>query len=82
MHFMKTIGAYEAKTQLPQLLNEAARGNRIMITKNGVPIAMLVPARTGNREPDETIAKIRAFRAGKTLGALSLKEMIEEGRRF
>lgn len=30
---------------------------------------------------DDLVARFRAFRAGKTLGGLSLKELIAEGRR-
>jgi len=40
---LKTIGAYEAKTHLPRLLDEVARGETITITKHGVPVARLVP---------------------------------------
>jgi hypothetical protein len=34
---MTTIGSYEAKTHLPELLERVARGERIMITKRGKP---------------------------------------------
>lgn len=40
---MKTVGAYEAKTHLPRLLDEVANGEEITITKHGVAVAMLVP---------------------------------------
>ena len=40
---MRSIGAYEAKTHLPRLLDEVAKGERITITKHGVPVAILVP---------------------------------------
>lgn len=42
------IGAYEAKTHLPELLEKARRGATITITKHGVPVARLVPR---NRSP-------------------------------
>ena len=42
---MVTVGSYEAKTHLPALLKRVGRGERIRITKHGVPIAMLVPIR-------------------------------------
>ena len=41
---MRTIGAYEAKTHLPRLLDEVAGGAIITITKHGQPVAVLVPA--------------------------------------
>ncbi len=39
----KSVNLYEAKTQLSKLVDEAADGARIVIAKNGVPRAMLVP---------------------------------------
>ena len=40
---MNTVGSYEAKTHLPSLLDRVAGGERITITKHGVPVAVLVP---------------------------------------
>jgi len=42
---MRTIGSYEAKTHLPRLLDEVAASREpITITKNGKPVAQLIPA--------------------------------------
>jgi len=38
---METVGAYEAKTHLPKLLERVSKGERITITKHGIPIAVL-----------------------------------------
>ncbi len=38
-----TIGAYEAKTRLADLLDRVERGEQIVITRHGKPIARLVP---------------------------------------
>lgn len=79
---MSTVGAYEAKTHLPKLLERVAGGEEITITRHGVAVARLVPAdRPGSRPAQETIAQLRAFRRGKCLGKLSLRELIEAGRR-
>jgi prevent-host-death family protein len=40
---MDTIGAFEAKTHLSTLLDRVAKGEKITITRHGVPSAMLVP---------------------------------------
>ncbi|MDP2662365.1 MAG: type II toxin-antitoxin system prevent-host-death family antitoxin [Dehalococcoidia bacterium] len=79
---MKAIGAYEAKTHLAQLLDEVARGETVTITRHGVPVAVLAPPH-GKGLPDSSaaIAALRAFRRGITLGGLSLREMIEQGRK-
>ena len=40
---MREVGAYEAKTHLPRLLDEVEAGQSITITKHGRPVAVLVP---------------------------------------
>jgi prevent-host-death family protein len=79
---MRTVGAYEAKTHLSQLLEEVTRGERVAITKNGMPVALLVPV-PPTQKPDarEVIRQLREFRRGITLGRLSVRKMIAEGRR-
>jgi prevent-host-death family protein len=78
-----SVGSYEAKTHLPRLLERVARGERITITKHGVPVAMLVPPATEDR-PDvrAAVEAMKAFRKGRSLGGLSIRAMVEEGRRF
>ena len=79
---MRTIGAYEAKTHLPRLLDEVAAGDEITITKHGVPVAVLVPATPrSTRTIAETIAALRAFRGRHPLDGLTIRELIDEGRR-
>lgn len=80
---MKKIGSYEAKTHLPKILGQIANGERITITKHGVPVAMLVPAQPARKtNPRLVIEELRMFRKVHTLGGISLRELIEEGRRF
>jgi len=79
---METIGAYEAKTHLPQLLERVSRGDRITITKHGVPIAVLQPYDPDKRiDVAAVIAELRAFRAQNRLDDLTIHDMIAEGRR-
>src|ERR1700719_1163578 len=40
---MATVGSFEAKTHLSALLDRVAKGERITITKHGVPVAVLIP---------------------------------------
>lgn len=37
------VGAYEAKTTLPELLRRVQLGQRFTITKRGQPVAQLIP---------------------------------------
>jgi prevent-host-death family protein len=84
-HSMTTIGAYEAKTHLSELLERVSRGETITITKHGKPIAQLKPFSV-KEKPDvrKVIEEFRAYsrRHGRTLGNLTIREMIEEGRRY
>lgn len=77
-----TVGAYEAKTHLPKLLEDVAAGLTITITKHGRPVARLVPPTTAERpDPAEVVASLREARRGVNLRGLSLRDLINEGRR-
>ncbi len=82
---METVGAFEAKTHLSELLERVARGEEFTITKHGKPVARLISAVARKPEPDvrQVIEELKAFSKGNTLGeGLTIREMIEEGRRF
>ncbi len=80
---MDRIASYDAKTRLHELLKRVAVGEKITITKHGVPVARLVPVPLSEKvDPETTIQELKSFRRGRTLGKLSLRQMIEEGRRF
>ena len=80
---MKSVGAYEAKTHLSGLLDEVSRGARISITRKGVPVAMMVPPLSRRKEDvAETIRKLKELRKGITLGGISVRELIDAGRRY
>ncbi|HEV8696146.1 MAG TPA: type II toxin-antitoxin system prevent-host-death family antitoxin [Candidatus Limnocylindrales bacterium] len=79
---MRSIGAYEAKTHLPRLLDEVAKGERITITKHGVPVAVLVPPGSQDtKDVDAMMARFRELRRGNRLNGLSIRQLIDEGRR-
>jgi prevent-host-death family protein len=78
---MIEVGVYEAKTRLPGLLDRVARGERVTITRHGVPVAMLVPIASAQKRPvDEAIAELRSFGRGRRLG-MSIRATIQQGRR-
>lgn len=43
---MRAVNVYTAKSTLSKLLDRAERGEEITITRNGRPVAKLVPATT------------------------------------
>ncbi len=80
---MESVGAFDAKTHLSRLLERVADGEKFTITKHGVPVALLVPVDVDTqRDSREVISELKRFRKGRTLGELSIREMVEEGRRF
>ena len=80
---MERIGAYEAKTHLPRLLDRVARGESLTITRHGKPVARLVPV-TGERErAQEAAARIRERRRHlKRVPVADLMATIHEGHRY
>ena len=79
---MRQIGAYEAKTHLSQLLEDVERGETVEITRRGSAVAILSPASSPDREArHRAIEGLRAFRASHPLGDVTIRELIDEGRR-
>jgi len=80
-----TVGAFEAKTKLSELLDLVERGGEITITRRGEPVARLVPISRGDEKAriKALIEEIKETRKGLTLGGgITVKELIEEGRRY
>jgi len=79
---MITVGAFEAKTHLSSLLERVAKGEEIVITRHGKPLARLIPVAVADRSRiDQAISKLKLLREGCTLGGLSWQELRDEGRR-
>ena len=81
---MESVGAFEAQTHLPQLLQRVADGEEITITKHGKPVARLVPPLAAKPAPDvrAAVAAMKRFRKDRSLRGLSIREVIGEGRLF
>jgi prevent-host-death family protein len=80
---MKSVGTFEAKTHLNELLKRVSKGETIRITRRGIPVAKLVPS--GDGEPKDlkkVVREIREIRQGASLGNLTIRELIDEGRRY
>lgn len=80
---MKTeIGAYEAKTRLPELLRAVQAGKRFTITNRGRAIADLVPSEDAERaDPKAAVEKFRKFiEANPVKGGPNVTALIAEGR--
>ena len=79
---MISVGTYEAKTHLTRLLDQVGQGETVTITRHGVPIALLCPVRIPTRrEKADAIARLLAFQPKQALNGLTVREMMEKGRR-
>ncbi len=78
---MTKVSAYEAKTHFSALLERVSKGESIVITKHGHEVAKLSPVQT-QMAPAEAVKRIQAMSKGKLLGDLSIRDLIEEGRRY
>jgi antitoxin (DNA-binding transcriptional repressor) of toxin-antitoxin stability system len=82
---MTSVGSYQAKTHLPELIERVGRGEKILITRRGVPVALLTqPPQHQVRDVRQAVEDMLALRnrSGPKLGNLRLRDLIEEGRRF
>ncbi len=81
---MREIQASEAKTHLPSLLDEVERGETLIITRHGKPIARIVPETDRRREEvDKAIEGIKALR--KRTGKITFDEILSarhEGHKY
>ena len=81
---MREVQASEAKTHLPQLLDEVEHGETIVITRHGKPIARLVPEADHRRaEIEKAIEGIKELR--KRTGKVTLQEILDarhEGHKY
>ena len=81
---MTSISYYEARTHFSALLDQVARGKKILITRHGRPAALLTPPPTeAEKDVRQVLEEMKALRRGNTLGkGLSIQELRDEGRRF
>jgi antitoxin (DNA-binding transcriptional repressor) of toxin-antitoxin stability system len=80
----QTIGAYEAKTHLPQFLRQVQAGQTFDISVRGVTVARLVPVQAPEKQRSQAVAQMREFtRQQHASGAgagVDLAALIAEGR--
>jgi prevent-host-death family protein len=77
---MHTVGLFEAKQKLSELVDRAREGERIGITRRGKLAAVLssAPAETSLKDVFEDIENIR--KRAKLPRGVSVKNLVEEGR--
>jgi prevent-host-death family protein len=76
---MRTVGIFEAKNRLSELVSQAERGERVLLTRNGKPVAEIVPVSRDKKQAEAAMKWILSRRW--KLGGLSIKDLVNEGRR-
>jgi prevent-host-death family protein len=81
---VQTVGTFEAKTHLTRLLGRVAKGERIVITNRGRPVAMLVPPEPSRRKNAAQIGRAMLEYRDRVKRKLrgSFREMAHEGHRY
>lgn len=78
---MQSIGAFDAKTHFSALLQQVEKGEQVLITKHGRPVAKLVSVTGSDRQQlQQTIKRLKTFGKDIKLG-LDWKMLRDEGRR-
>lgn len=81
---MIEVGAFEAKNKLSALLERVERGEEVLITRRGKPVARLVPVTPPLLDVAAAraeVARIVKRARGVKLGGTKIKDLINEGRR-
>jgi prevent-host-death family protein len=79
---MISLGSHEFEARFLELLDRVARGEENMITRDGTPLAMLVPVRPGRLDVNTAVERLEQFGKRRSLDGLSIRERIDEGRRY
>ncbi len=78
---MKTVGAFEAKTHLSELLKQAEAGETIVVTRHGQPVAQISPVATESAGvlPKEAMRRLRSL--GLRIDRDEIRGLRDAGRR-
>ena len=72
---MQTIGSYEAKTRLPELLRQVTQGEQFTITRRGVPIARIIGVEDSVVDRRAIIERMKAARAQRP--SITVRELLD-----
>jgi prevent-host-death family protein len=79
---MLSIGIYEAKTKLADLLKQVEKGELVTITNRGVPVADLVPSASRvAQQTSDAINAIKAMQKPSGIDQTQFNEMRLRGRK-
>lgn len=81
---MERIGIYDARAKFSELIERAASGEEVVITRRGKPIAKLVAAGSGSaaaaRRKSAAVKRIDRMREEFDIRGVNIRKLIEQGR--
>ena len=78
---MRTVGAYEAKTHLADLLDDVQRGIAVTITRRGKAVARLVPADEKSAGSQDAIDRWLTLRQRVRPLGMAMTQAVDLGRK-
>jgi antitoxin (DNA-binding transcriptional repressor) of toxin-antitoxin stability system len=77
---MHTVGAFEAKAKIAELLDKVAAGETVLITRRGEAAALMVPPTAIRQTRAKALGEIKRFRKSCKTGKVDIEALIDEGR--
>jgi prevent-host-death family protein len=79
---MRSIGSYQLKTHLSEILNAVEHGQTVIVTRHGKPIARIMPNETAEQEQTHQVVEaLKKFPRTRLPKGVSIRSLIEAGRR-
>ena len=77
-----TVGVFDAKMRLSELLDKVSAGDEVIIMKRGHAIARLVLMDDSGSSVEAALAALLEVRGRSLAGAETVRDLISEGRRW
>lgn len=81
---MSAVALFDAKNRLSELVDRVVAGEVIEITRRGKVVARLAPpedAATRQRSAQDAVLRLQQASQGVSLGTLSSRSLVHQGRR-
>lgn len=82
---MERVGVYDARARFSELIEQAAVGQEVVITRRGKPIVKLVAAGSSRgatlRRKQAAVRRIERMRDTLDIRGVDVRKLIEAGRR-
>ena len=79
---MRSIGTYELKSNLSEVLDAVEHGQTVIVTRHGKPIARILPSDVAEREEvSQAVSSLLAFPRTRLPDGVTIRNLIEQRRR-